>query len=225
MTASQEPASSAAPPRLPPPPYRVYPDFLRPAEHAALLAWALDNQARFTPALLKGRLLDPKVRLALSLRDLGPSDPILRERLLERLAALVQDLGITPFAPHRIELELAAHNHGAHFAAHVDTFTGEARAKTGDRIISGVYYFYRKPRSFSGGQLRLHRFGEENEGFVDIEPAQNSFVAFPSWAMHEVRPVCCPSQDFADSRFAVNCWFYRARTAQAGQSPKGGSIT
>ena len=82
-----------------------------------------------------------------------------------------------------------------------------------DRIISAVYYFHCMPKGFSGGDLRLYRLGADPLGegkepgnHVDIEPVRNSMVAFPSWIMHEVRPVSCPSGDFRDYRFAVNCW-------------------
>jgi Rps23 Pro-64 3,4-dihydroxylase Tpa1-like proline 4-hydroxylase len=61
--------------------------------------------------------------------------------------------------------------------------------------------------------LRLHRIGSRagEEGGADIAPEPNSLVLFPSWAPHEVLLVRCPSGRFEDSRFAINCWIYRAR--------------
>jgi SM-20-related protein len=35
---------------------------------------------------------------------------------------------------------------------------------------------------------------------------------FPSWVLHEVRPVSCPSKRFVDSRFAINCWLWRRKS-------------
>jgi Rps23 Pro-64 3,4-dihydroxylase Tpa1-like proline 4-hydroxylase len=87
--------------------------------------------------------------------------------------------------------------------------TGASRRDAGSpgvRTVSGVYYFYRQPKAFDGGELRLYAFGEE--AFVDIEPSENAFVAFPSFAAHEVLPVTCPSGAFEDSRFSVNCWLH-----------------
>jgi Rps23 Pro-64 3,4-dihydroxylase Tpa1-like proline 4-hydroxylase len=120
-----------------------------------------------------------------------------------------------------VELELAAHGDGAHFHAHLDIPNGKHRKPLGaepgmDRILSAVYYFHREPKAFSGGDLRLFRFGAHpadgpvaEEDRVDIAPLQNSLVAFPSWALHEVRPIQCPSQAFEDYRFAINCWYCR----------------
>jgi SM-20-related protein len=34
-------------------------------------------------------------------------------------------------------------------------------------------------------------------------------VVFPSRYLHEVLPVSCPSQTFADSRFTINGWVRR----------------
>ena len=89
-----------------------------------------------------------------------------------------------------------------------------------DRVISAVYYFYREPKGFSGGALRLYRFGADAQdpaadaGSIAFEPRQNSLVCFPSWAKHKVEAVSCPSGKFEDYRFGLNCWFCRP-----GQAP------
>jgi hypothetical protein len=190
-------------------PFRIHRDFLARGQPAAMLAWALDNRARFRPAMLKSGLVDLQVRHALCLRDLGPLGPILSGCVTGLVPQLVRDLPLTPFTVGALEMELVAYNDGAHFAVHTDTYTGE-RGRRGDRVLSGVYYFHREPKMFSGGALRLHKLGESSGSFPDIAPEQNSFVAFHSWWPHEVLPVACPSRDFADSRFAVNVWVYRS---------------
>jgi Rps23 Pro-64 3,4-dihydroxylase Tpa1-like proline 4-hydroxylase len=82
-------------------------------------------------------------------------------------------------------------------------------------MLSAVYYFHRMPKAFSGGCLRLHRIGARPGDIgMDVTPIDNSLVVFPSWAPHEVLPVRCLSGAFGDSRFAVNCWVYRARQRQ-----------
>jgi SM-20-related protein len=69
-------------------------------------------------------------------------------------------------------------------------------------------------RSLAGGALRLYAIGgEADQKFVDIEPLRNSLLMFPSWAPHEVMPVSCPSKRFIDSRFAINCWVHRKKSA------------
>lgn len=192
------------------PPWLVRRDLLSPDECHDLLSWALDNEARFKPAALDKGLVDPAIRRSLSLRDLGKFSSLFEGRVRAMVPELIGQLRVTPFVAGEIELELVAHNEGAHFALHGDLYTGEGSAR-GDRLLSAVYYFHRAPKAFSGGCLRLHRIGAvPGDMGVDIAPDQNSLVVFPSWAPHEVLTVRCPSGAFGDSRFAVNCWIYRA---------------
>lgn len=213
-------------PAWPLPPHVQIQDFLPRAEHDQLLAWVLANEHEFRPAKLlsSGRgaksRVEPDVRISLTTRQLGPLADPLERRFRESLCALEQGTG-TSAGKGSLELELAAHGDGAHYQPHVDMSFGERRRPVGgregeDRVLSSVYYFYHEPKAFSGGALRLHRFNARPydseplpDDYVDIEPLQNSIVAFPSWAMHEVRPVHCPSRSFRDYRFAINCWFCR----------------
>jgi SM-20-related protein len=207
----------SAPPRGTLLPHYVFRDFLDPALHRALLDWTIASAERFEPATLAGGKFDPTRRVAERLRDLGE----MRAPLEARLRAAADDIfartGTRPFPLASMELELAAHGDGAHFTRHLDIPVGPGRKPLGgtaageDRIVSAVYYFHKEPKSFSGGALRLHSFTPTHaEGrHVDLEPAQNSLVVFPSWLPHEVTKVSCPSRAFADYRFAVNCWFCR----------------
>lgn len=209
------------------PPHTRLPDFLPPGEHRALLDWALANRHRFAPATVTaGRIdseerVDSDRRVAGILRDLGPLQPVLRKRLLDALPMIVAGTGSGGPAPRSLELELAAHGDGAHFAPHVDVPIGTGRKPLGgragfndDRLLSAVYYFHAEPKAFTGGELRLFRFGADPAEIttapgdhIDLEPLQNSLVAFPSWAPHEVRRVSCPSRSFANYRFALNAWY------------------
>ena len=72
-------------------------------------------------------------------------------------------------------------------------FTGQDR-KNADRLISLVYYFYKEPKAFTGGVLRLLRLYPgidyaSDEQVIDIVPAQDMAVAFSSWMSHEVMRV------------------------------------
>jgi SM-20-related protein len=46
---------------------------------------------------------------------------------------------------------------------------------------------------------------------VAVEPEHNRLVAFPAFVPHEVVPISCPGNAFADRRFSINCWLHRAR--------------
>lgn len=182
-----------------------------------LFEYACGNEVRFLPTKVtsdgKTDQLDPSYRISNKLRDLGEMDSIIRERVMPLVPDLIQELGLTPFQPSGLEIEMVAHGDGAFYKWHIDTFTGTGRSKLGsDRLISLVYYFYREPKSFTGGALRLYPLpkvdGSRGE-HIDIVPEQDMAVAFPSWLPHEVLKVTCPSGEFADNRFAINCWVLR----------------
>lgn len=196
-----------------PPTHRLYRDFLDADTHADLVAWTMENEAEFEPTRVADGKYDPSVRSSLGVSDFGPTVALLRQRVLDLVPTLIKDLRVSSFEPSDVEVQLVSSNDGSFFRPHIDTFIADRRKAT-DRLVSAVYYFYTEPKAFTGGALRLYPFGaKEGEGnFVDIEPEQNMLIAFPSWAMHEVLPVICPSRRFADSRFNVNCWVLRSST-------------
>ena len=194
------------------PPYRVLRDFLDAKTRATLLEFSCANEAKFEPTLLRGSKHDPTFRVSLGLADFKPEKTALRERIRKIIPQLIAELGVNPFTCSKVELELVAHGDGAFFKRHLDTQRGVYGPGKSTRMISAVYYFHAEPKAFSGGALRLYRFGGgggDEDGFVEIEPEQNTLLAFPSWAAHEVLPVSCPSRRFSNSRFAVNCWLHR----------------
>ena len=218
--------SGEAVPRGPIPPHAQFEDFLAESGRSALLDWTLANQAEFKEAKVfyrggTAKRLDPNVRQALRHVGAGPFEALLEERLLDALPQVMAAAAYSGPEPRSIELELVAYGEGAHFAPHIDIPVGAARTPTGkekgeDRLITAVYYFHREPKAFSGGKLRLYRFGADasdpalnEEGSIAFEPIQNSLLVFPSWAQHSVERVSCPSGRFADYRFAINCWFCR----------------
>ncbi len=199
-------------------------DFLAETEVVRLFDWTIATAGHFQPATVgegKSRL-DSRRRIALTSAKLGPLEALLRERLLFVLPELMAATGTNGPLPTSLELQLAAHGDGAFYGPHLDMPVGASRtAASGDRredrVLSAVYYFHAEPQRFSGGQLRLFRFGQvpkvqesQNARHVDIEPARNSLVAFPSWVPHEVRAIRVPSGAFRDYRFGLNCWYCRA---------------
>lgn len=199
-------------------PYHQYHEFLGPEQERALLDYAIGNEARFEDSTLVGGVVDEARRRSQRLTDLGGAGKEFETSILAHAPDFFARTGTAPFNIEYVELEIAAHGDGAHFAAHSDIPLGWGRSPLGgdksgtqDRLISLVYYFHREPRGFEGGALWLHRFGSAGApgDVVEIEPIRNSLVVFPSWVTHEVRPVQCPSKKFADHRFAVNCWLCR----------------
>lgn len=197
------------PSKLPAPHLKIH-DFLPAEDHAALFQWTLANESRFTASGVgaEGKV-DHAVRRSQTLLDLGPSHAVFQQAVEAQYKEWIRVLRTSSFELARVELQLAAHNEGAHFSRHVDT---QVHAPTGTsvRALSAVYYFFREPKSFSGGDLRIFPFAArpEETACEAVAPEQNTLVVFPSWATHEVAPVHCPSGEFADSRFAVNCWLH-----------------
>ena len=188
------------------PPFRVLNDFLDDVIVQDLFAFALSQQAEFRPTGIgrdKEKTIDTAFRVSLGLSDLGAYRGILETKILALVPRLIEELRVTPFEPSRSEFQLVAHGDGAFYKRHIDTQTASNRKQR--RVLTCVYYFYREPKAFSGGVLRLYAIGDIMR-FVDIEPIRNSLLVFPSWAPHEVMTVACPAGRFIDLRFAINCW-------------------
>jgi Rps23 Pro-64 3,4-dihydroxylase Tpa1-like proline 4-hydroxylase len=190
-------------------------DFLSPAEHQRLLEHALAHQAEFQESGIVGsrgeNLVNYVIRKSRTL-----SGPRLEEmwgmferRLHRVLPAIRQELGMSWFPLGDVERQLTAHGSGGFFAPHVDT----GHSITVSRRISGVYYFHANPRRFTGGELKLYDTWVTPTGstaagtYTTLTPLDNSLVCFPSDTFHEVCPVQCETDAFADSRFTITIWF------------------
>lgn len=152
---------------------------------------------------------DPRRRISSVCRPEGTLREHMRERILSLLPAATEALGLYPFACGELEMELAAHGHGAFFSRHTDVRRDMLGAGS-TRQISAVYYFHTLPRQFEGGMLRLYtadRNGEEDH--VDLAPRHDSLVFFPSCLWHEVLPVHAPGVEFGQRRFALNVWVHK----------------
>ena len=205
----------------------IIPEFLGEGLVAGLLGHVSANQSRFASSRVLEQShvveaeghVDAAVRISSRLADLGAFREQMEQRLLDRLPGLVTDLGLKPFDPTRIELQLVAHGDGAFYKTHIDTFSTADGSAASRRVISAIYYFSRLPKGYSGGELRLYdirSIGDNLSAFTDIEPRRDCLVYFSAWQPHEVRPVRCPSGEFMDSRFAINCWIHE-KTGRQGR--------
>lgn len=197
-------------------PYVQIRDFLPQSELAELLDRVLSHPHKFKPATVGNgdvSVLNPSMRVGLTWGNLGPLEAPIEARFRDALPFMMERTGIASPLPERLEIGLAAHGDGAFYRPHIDLVIGDQAdnpTSESERVLSAVLYFHAEPKRFSGGELRLYRLGSDS-GFVDIEPLQNSLIAFHSWMRHEVRPVVVPSGEFRDYRFAINCWYGRRR--------------
>ena len=138
---------------------------------------------------------------------------MVRSRIDEVLPDVLRELGIDPFPCEKREYQLTASNDGEFFKIHVDRSAAGLPAH--HRTLTYVYYFYREPKAFTGGDLRVYDtilVGNNRIAALNVQtvmPLQNRIIFFSSLLLHEVQTVYCPSQDFADSRFTFNGWLHR----------------
>ncbi|MBD2163756.1 2OG-Fe(II) oxygenase [Calothrix membranacea FACHB-236] len=185
-------------------------NFLTAAEHQLLLNYVLERESQFVCTTTSTNEINYRQSTVLY------SFPEYSELIISRIKSLMPDvvsrLGLPAFPISYIESQLTAHNDGNYFKIHNDNGSPE----TSFREITFVYYFYREPKQFSGGELLIYdskiinNFYVNSESFTTIEPRNNSIVFFLSRYMHEVLLVNCPSNVFADSRFTINGWVNRA---------------
>jgi Rps23 Pro-64 3,4-dihydroxylase Tpa1-like proline 4-hydroxylase len=195
-------------------PIATFDEFLVAEEWRRLLDFTLGNARAFMSTQVIGTngesRLDNRYRRSRALFDLGPFHQLFVDRLLTFLPHVVTRLGDPGFAVSQMEVQLTGTNNQEFFKVHTDNDSSEVSG----RRITFVYFLYREPRGFDGGELRIYDTRRDQGAAVAagpfhvVYPQQNQIVFFNSGCLHEVMPVGCPSGDFADSRFTVNGWFH-----------------
>jgi SM-20-related protein len=184
-------------------------NFLSHSEQQNLLNYVFQKQSAFISSSTSTQDLD--YRRSLVLHSFTKFSELMTSRVRKAMPEVCKALNLK-FAIGNIEAQLTAHNDGNYYKIHNDSGSPD----TATRELTFVYYFYREPKPFSGGELVIYDSKIENnyyvkaDSFQKVEPRNNSIVFFPSYYMHEVLPIHCPSQAFADSRFTINGWIRRA---------------
>jgi SM-20-related protein len=194
----------------------VLDEFLSPQEVAELTRFTLDHEADFqTSEVLSARseagVVNYDHRRSRVLMDLSHHQDLMLDRIKAALPQVLDKLGMDEFAINGVEAQITASNDGDFFHFHSDN----ASERVSSRRLTFVYFFHREPRAFEGGELRIHDARLEKGSYVSegsyqtIVPQQNQIVFFPCELLHEITPVTCPTQHFADSRFTMNGWLHR----------------
>ncbi len=193
----------------------VLDEFLSPQDWAGLLRFTLRRGDRFTSSGILGAggedKSDETYRRSVVLYELGGLHGLFANRIHSCLPHVLARLHMPPFPISHFEIQLTATNDGQFFRQHKDDDADSVRS----RLLTFVYYFYREPKAFRGGALRLYDARLDQQGNVSagayqtIYPMQNQVVFFPSDCLHEVLPVECPSRAFPDSRFTLNGWVHQ----------------
>ncbi len=194
----------------------VLDEFLAPAELADLTCFVLEHEDDFKTSEVVSPHADNGIvnyehRRSRVLMDLAEYQDIMLERIKSALPQVLDRLGMEGFDIADVEVQATASNDGDFFHFHSDN--GSERVAS--RYLTFVYFFHREPRGFEGGELRIHDSHLEEGVYVSdgsyqtVVPQQNQIVFFPCEMLHEITPVNCASQQFADSRFTVNGWLRR----------------
>ncbi len=190
----------------------IFDGFLGESAAGELLDLVLVNEAGFEPSSIaryQSGAIDPDMRRSSTFRgDWSAHRDRFRSAIDAAMPALLEATGMKDWPQKRVQIDLAVHRDGDFFRRHRDTLVGEHR-KDGVRLISAVYYFFRQPRGFQGGQLAL--FDPRGDHEI-VEPLHDRLVVFPSFLPHEVRPIAISGDRFADARFSINCWLNRVQS-------------
>lgn len=197
--------------------YLVLDDFLDVDAHRRVVEFMLEHGEEFESSAVRevGAAeggVSKAIRASHTTSELDEIWPLFDDRLRRLLPGIRRELGVGWFALSQIERQLTVHRDGGFFAQHTDT--GEHFRS---RRITFVYYFNSQPRRFSGGELRISDAVLRSDGYlhaadtwVDLAPADNTIVFFPSATHHEVLSVSAPDDDLRSARFTVHGWFHTA---------------
>jgi SM-20-related protein len=194
----------------------VLDEFLAPQELEELTRFTLEHEADFSASEVvspsaDGGIVNYEHRRSRVLMDLAHHQDLLLERIKAVLPQVLDKLGMEEFSIAGVEVQATASNDGDFFHFHSDN--GSDRVAS--RHLTFVYFFHHEPRQFEGGELRIHDARLQEGTYVSegsyqtIVPQQNQIVFFPCELLHEITPVNCRSQFFADSRFTLNGWLHR----------------
>lgn len=186
-------------------------NFLSDAEYEEVLQTALRRSPEFVSTTTVGDVSNYRQSSVLWGKWLPELHSMMRKKIMTHLPSVLKPLGLSSFLVSKVEMQMTAHHDGCYYKVHTDASSETTQA----RQLTYVYYFFREPKAFTGGELMLHETeirGNASSSRANseiIEPQNNSIVFFNSRCRHEVLPVNCPSRDFADGRFTLNGWVRR----------------
>lgn len=155
---------------------------------------------------------DPSIRKAV--RIVGEAFPAFADLVGARVGPLLREAwagwGYEPFEQGAVQMNIAGHADGGFFKAHADR--GPEGHMSWYRRATFLYYFHKRPRRFTGGDLLLidTDLATQSHGpsYTRITPDDGRLLLFPSDFYHQVTPVAMESDDIEDARLAITGWIY-----------------
>ncbi len=183
----------------------LYVDQIHSIDHQALADVVAKERRLFSASTVYQHArsrLNLKHRNSLSLRDLSVIKnyrDLVSAEVSQRWPAILEALDVRCFSIVRSDVTCLAYGNGNFFARHQDVI----QSHLFPRRITWIYYFYKEPAAFQGGEIVFYR-GKENT--ARISPSSGMLVAFDSSLQHEATTVSLTSDQFADYRFALVCF-------------------
>jgi Rps23 Pro-64 3,4-dihydroxylase Tpa1-like proline 4-hydroxylase len=189
--------------------YRLVPNVLPAGLADQFLDYAIGREADFSRGMTSGGV--SAVRTSMLLRAFPEFDQLVRNALMPHVASSIVAFGLPRLPQIRLETYLNAYPDGTFYRQHTDHADNLIRT----RVLSFVYFLFRRPAGFTGGELVLYDvcrnlMEHRLEQAAVIAPVHNAVALFPSYVPHEVLTVRSPSAAFADCRFAVTGWVHPA---------------
>ena len=197
-----------------PAPFVWVKNFLAPGECDRLLALGVARHEGFTPAKVTtsyedggpSSIVDSETSVSLDadLRTTKEARLRIAPKIRSVLPAVLARLGMAGLDRYKsiqIVVYMRVYLTGGFFRAHRDIGYGALSPE-----LSFVYFFHRRPRRFSGGDLLLYDTDVDGDAcdsgaFSRITPLRNSIVFFPSACWHQATPVQCGTDGFEDGRW------------------------
>ncbi len=191
----------------------LHDDFLSEQANASLVYLAEKLRPKFEEAPIfqddKTNFIDKNYRNSYLIFDQSELEIMLclfKFKLMQLSQELKENFDYDIHINSPLKCQISACNDGHFLKPHNDVYGGNIEQK-----VSAVYYFYRQPKAFDGGQIYIWDQYENAKPPYDevpsqgglIEPLNNRLIVFDSKCLHEVLEVKCPSKDFMDSRFTV----------------------
>ena len=176
------------------------------ADVQGFLHWALSHAADFRPAGVGQNMIKPDRRQTLVLEELGDIRQTFKGYVRDQISTLCPQFGLSHFDLSGIEVKMTNHLDGGFFNTHPDN---SSRFGNEDRLISFVFYFFREPPQFEGGDLILFDTNRAARTykpmyFTRLRCESNTMVFFPSGYFHCVEPITLTDNQFEHGRFAIS---------------------
>ncbi|MFN5981358.1 MAG: 2OG-Fe(II) oxygenase, partial [Pseudanabaena sp.] len=159
--------------------YALINEFLSPSQLSELLRYSINKQPEFIPTTNSAN--DPSYRRSFYLPYFPEFSELMINLVWKITPQILTHLGMSNFAIGQIESQMTAHNHGNYYKIHNDNGSPD----TATRSLTYVYYYYREPKAFTGGELVIYDSKIENGFSVAakshkvIQPQNKTIIFFP----------------------------------------------